>query len=239
MNSEGTKLLGSVFDHFMENGAFLFNATRLAPSEQEHCRLYYDFVQPASGAFIVDLGCGVGEVGAWFQHFDPTLSVLNVVNDPALIQQMEFWGRRCMNKSMDSTGLPDGVADNVMFNESIGYVPLEAAFSEASRILRPGGVLTIKDFSIIDPKKKSIHLGDWDYSIRQPEDYIRIASAAGLSIQALLHPPVFTKHWYDIMDKSDVARESAMQHNPAELPLCTVLYRFVKGELNGRSADCS
>jgi SAM-dependent methyltransferase len=239
MNAEGTKLLGSVFDHFMENGAFLFNATRLASSEQEHCRLYYDFVQPASGSFIVDLGCGVGEVGAWFQHFNPTLSVLNVVNDPALIRQMKFWGRRCLNKSMDATDLPDAVADIVMFNESIGYVPLDAAFKEAARILCSGGVLAIKDFSITDPKKKTIHLADWDYSIRQPEDFIRAATEAGFSVQAMLHPPMFTKHWYDIMDKSEVARVSAMQHDPSKLPLCTALYRFVKGELDGRSVDCS
>lgn len=239
MNAEGTTLLGSVFDHFMENGAYLFNATRLAPTEEEHCKLYYEFVGPASGATIVDLGCGIGEVGAWFKKFDPTLQVVNVVNDENLIAKMLEMDRACLLSSMDETDLPDGIADNVTFNESIGYVTLEAAFKEAARLLRSGGVMTIKDFTIVNPATSRIHLDNWDYTIRQPEDYIREATKAGFSVQALVHPPMFTKHWYDIMDKSEVARESAMRHDPAKLPLCTVLYRFVKGELNGRSLDCS
>lgn len=239
MNAEGTTLLGSVFDHFMENGAYLFNATRLAPTEEEHCHLYYNFVQPAPHATIVDLGCGVGEVGAWFRKFDPSLRVMNVVNDASLIERMQYLGRGCVNRSMDDTRLVGGMADNVMFNESIGYVSLDAAFAEAARLLRSGGTLTIKDFSIINPATSRIHLDNWDYTIRQPEDFVRAATNAGFSIQALVHPPMFTKHWFDIMDKSDVARESAMRHDPAKLPLCTVLYRFVKGELNGRSLDCA
>lgn len=237
MNAEGTALLGSVFDHFMANGAFLFNATRLAPTEAEHCRIYYDFVQPQQGAVIVDLGCGSGEVGAWFQHFDPTLRVVNVVNDSSLIAHMLRLGRECVNASMDATPLPDGIADNVMFNESIGYVPLEAAFKEAARLLKPGGVLTIKDFSIVDPNQVKFHLDNWDYTISQPSEFITKAMSAGFSVQALIHPPIFTKHWYDIMEKSEVAKESAMRHDPRNLPLCTVLYRFVKGPLNGKSID--
>jgi precorrin-6B methylase 2 len=108
MNVEGQTLLGSVFDHFMENGAYLFNATRLAPTEEEHCKLYYDFVQPVSDALIVDLGCGSGAVGAWFNKFDPSLRVMNVVNDESLIQHMREHGRVCLNKSMDNTELPGG-----------------------------------------------------------------------------------------------------------------------------------
>jgi hypothetical protein len=41
------------------------------------------------------------------------------------------------------------------------------------------------------------------------------------------------------MEKSDIARESAMRHNPDELPICMVLYRFIKGNLDGRSCDRS
>jgi SAM-dependent methyltransferase len=231
--------MSAVFEQFMENGAYLFNAARLAPTEEEHCNIYYEFVGPRPGAVIVDLGCGVGEVGAWFQKFDPTLQVVNVVNDEELIKRMLELDRGCILNSMDETDLPDSYADNVMFNESIGHVPLEAAFKEAARLLRTGGVLTIKDFSPVNPATSRLHLDQWGYTIHQTEDFIREATKVGFSVQALIHPPMFTKHWYDIMDKSEVARESAMRHNPETLPICMVLYRFVKGELNGRSLDRS
>lgn len=239
MIAEATPLVGSVFDHFMANGANLFNATRLAPTEAEHCKIYYDFVNPNPNALIVDLGCGVGEVGAWFQKFDPSLHVLNVVNNDALIERMVSLKRDCINRSMDDTDLPDGIADNVMFNESIGHVPLMAAFKEAARLLKDGGVLTIKDFSITDPMTAELYLHNWDYTISQPAAFAAAAAQSGFSMQALIHPPMFTKHWFDIIEKSDVAKASAMNHDPSKLPLCTVLYRFIKGELNGRSCDCA
>lgn len=231
--------MSAVFQHFMDNGAYLFNAARLAPTEEEHCKLYYEFVQPAEGALIVDLGCGVGEVGAWFNKFDPSLRLMNVVNDEMLVGHMKSVGRVCVNRSMDDTGLIGGMADNVMFNESIGHVSLAAAFKEAARLLRSGGVLTIKDFSPVSPATSRLHLDQWGYTIHSPEDFICEAIKAGFSVQALIHPPMFTKHWYDIMEKSEVARESAMLHNPDELPICMVMYRFIKGELNGRALDRS
>lgn len=239
MIADEAKPKGSVFDEFMSNGAFLFNATRLAPTEEEHCHIYYGFVQPKPGALMVDLGCGVGEVGAWFQKFDPSLMVVNVVNDETLIDRMISLGRTCVNKSMDDTGLVAGMADNVMFNESIGHVSLKAAFAEAARLLKDGGTLTIKDFSITNPAIPDLHLGSWDYSIRQPEMFITEAYNSGFSLQALVHPPMYTKHWFDIINGNPAAKQSAMMHDPAKLPLCTVLYRFVKGSLNGRSCDCA
>jgi len=239
MNAEGSKLISSVFDSFMGSGANMFIATRLAPTEEEHCFVYYNFMRPAVGSTIVDMGSGIGECGAIMQQIDPSLKVINVVNDPHLINKMEALGRFCINESFEHTMLPNNVADVVMFNESIGYSSLGSAFKEASRIIKDDGVMVIKDFTVTEPSNHSIYLENWDYAIRRPNEFIREAANYGFSLNMLVHPPIYIKHWYDIMQNDTVARESALMHNPDNLPLCTSLYRFVKGGLNGRAIDCA
>ena len=237
MNNEGQKLLSGVFRAFMANNANLFNATRLAPTEKEHIEIYYRFINPPHNALIVDLGCGSGECGHLLQGIDPSLRIVNVVNNDALINLMEGLGRVCLNASFEATGLESEIADVVMFNESIGYGNIDVAFKEAHRVLKSNGILTIKDFSITDPKSTFSYLHDWGYVIHQPPTYIAAAYNNGFSIDQLIHPPIYTKHWFDIMEKSDVARESALKHDPKKLPLCTALYKFKKGNLSGVSVD--
>jgi SAM-dependent methyltransferase len=237
LNNEGKALLSAVFSAFMQNGANMFIATRLAPTEAEHISQYYSFMHPKPYSVVVDLGCGSGECGALLQGIDPTLRVINVVNDQALIDYMVSKRRICINSSFENTPLPDGCADYVMFNESIGYGDLDAVFQEAHRLLQDGGVVTIKDFTVIDPLDSHVFLENWSYTIRQPSEYIAAAYRSGFSVEAMLHPPSYTKHWFEIMEQSEAAKESALRHDPKNLPLCTVLYRLVKGKLSGRSAD--
>ena len=221
----------------MENGANMFIATRLGATEQEHMKQYYNFMQPRPYSVIVDLGCGSGEAGALLQDIDPTLQVINVVNDPALIDYMTSVRRICIDASFEKTSLPNACADYVMFNESIGYGDLDMVFQEAHRLLKDKGVVTIKDFTVINPAESKVFLENWSYTIRQPNEFIAAAYRNGFSVEAMIHPPSYTKHWYDIMAKSEAARESALQHDPQNLPLCTVLYRLIKGTLNGCSAN--
>jgi len=237
LKPQGQRLLNEVFGAFIDNGSNLFNATRLAPTEQEHIEKYHAFMQPKPYSIIVDMGCGSGAAGALLQGMDPTLNIVNVVNDPALIAYMTSMRRICLNASFEKTPLPNACADYVMFNESIGYGDLDKVFNEANRLLRDGGVVTIKDFTVINPSASNVFLENWNYLIRQPSEFIAAAYRNGFSVEAMLHPPSYTKHWFDIMEKSNEARASALEHDPKDLPLCTVLYRLVKGPLSGSSAD--
>lgn len=226
-----------VFDAFIRNGAGMFIATRLAPSERDHAQLYYEFMRPTNGSVVVDLGCGTGECGALLQEIDPSLTVVNVVNDGALIAYMRNLGRLCVESSFEKTPLDDEVADFVMINEAIGHGDLDAVLSEAWRLLKDGGVVTIKDFSITDQTKFNLPLSGWSYKARQPAEFVSAAYRNGFSVDALIHPPMYMKHWYEIMDADDAANASALIHDPRQLPLCTALYRLVKGNLNGRRVD--
>ena len=60
MKDEGKQLLSVVFSDFMQNGANMFVATRLATTEEEHAMVYYHFMRPQPNSVIVDLGCGSG-----------------------------------------------------------------------------------------------------------------------------------------------------------------------------------
>ena len=231
-------VLKPAFKAFIENNSKLLIAARLAPTELEHVKIYHEFMRPKSGSIIVDLGCGTGECGALLQQIDPSLEVINVVNDDALIQLMDNLGRMCINASFENTNLAAGIADNVMFNESIGHGDIDRAFKEANRLLKDGGVVTIKDFSITDQTKTEIALESWGYIIHQPYTFIETAYKNGFSIDTMLHPEMYMKHWYDLIGKNKAVKDSAAQHDPDTLPLCMVLYRFIKGDLSGKSRDC-
>lgn len=237
MNIKGEKLLESVFDEFMKNGSNMFNATRFASTENEHIKIYYDFMQPKSYDTIVDLGCGIGEYGAKIQMIDPTIRVLNVVNDDHLIGVMSELGRYCINRSYIDTGLPNNIADIVMFNESIGYESLSDSLCEAFRLLKYGGSLFIKDFSVTKDNSEGFFLDEWGYRIHKDGWLISNAENIGFNLKSVVHPPVFIKHWYEIMDNSECVKQSADLHNPDGLPLCTVVYEFKKGGLNGKPVD--
>jgi SAM-dependent methyltransferase len=205
----------------------MFCGMRLAPTEKEHCEIYYGWMYPNHSSVIVDLGCGIGGCGYYLNQIDPSLRIINVVNEQSLIDEMTRLGRFCINASFDDTPLPNKFADVVMFNESIGYGDLNKVFKEASRILVNGGILTIKDFSPLDPFKTEVSFDEWDYLCHRPDIVIAAASRHGLFLDKVVQADAFMDHWYEIMgDNKDMKR--ILGENPKHLPISQTLYRFIK-----------
>ena len=224
-----------VYEEFMRNGCNMFIAARLGRTERQHASVYYKFMDPQPGSVIADMGSGIGEHGAYFSSFDPTLVTINIVNDETLIEKMISLGRHCINTSYVNTKLPDESVDIVMFNESLGYEPLGDAFKEAFRILRRNGEVVIKDFSITDPRLSAFSLDKWGYSVRKDYEIIKAAEQNGLSLLELLHPIYYMQHWEELVSVNGHTKISNGQHSTAELPLCVSLLKFKKGKLNGKS----
>ena len=229
--------LSPVFEAFLRQGAGMFVAARLAPTERGHAEAYHLFMAPAPGSVIVDLGCGSGQCGELLKEIDPSLEVINVVNDAGLIDYMNGKGRVCVNASFEDVPLPSKIADYVMCNEAIGHGDLDNVLQEAYRLLKTGGVMVIKDFSITDQEKEKLDLHAWRYQARQPSEFVAAAYRNGFSVQTLLHPPMYMRHWFDIIEAEESASESAALHDPKDLPLCMSLYRLVKGSLHGKSVN--
>lgn len=229
MNQEKHLALSTVFDRFVRHGAQMFIGMRLAPTEEQHVYAYNSFMQPKHNAVIVDLGCGIGGCGHYLQQMSPSLRVINVVNEPSLIAYMQRLGRECVEASFENTGLPDAIADNVMFNESIGHGDLDAVLAEAARLLKPGGTLTIKDFSPLDPAKEEIFFDEWDYRVKRPDLVLSAAYKQGLHVEVMYHPYAYTDHAYMLIgEEPDVQR--AMGTEPSHMPICQTMYKFTKGE---------
>jgi len=227
--------LGPIFSEFLTRGYKLFNAARIAPTEKEHARAYYNFMSPQSNSRIVDMGAGTGQCGVLLQEIDPSLDVLNVVNDPALVRLMKNLQLPCIHASFEDTKLPAACADVVMFNESIGHGDLDKALSEASRVLRAGGELFIKDFTPVDSGKETISFDSWGYKIHRQDLFISTAYKNGFNLVAVKHPKMYTKYWFDIIAENNI--EYVCDYDRHDMPLCVVLYKFVKGGLNGQSFD--
>lgn len=234
MSGSAQLVTSPVFDRFIKHGAQMFVGMRLAPTEEQHSAVYYNFMQPKDGAVIVDLGCGVGGCGYYLQQINPTLRVINVVNEPSLIKYMRELGRECVEASFENTGLSAGIADHVMFNESIGHGDLSAVLGEAARLLKSGGTLIIKDFSPLEQAQKELVFDEWAYTVRRPDLVVATAYKHGFSVETVCHPPAYTDHAFMLIgNEPDVQR--AMGFSPKDFPISQTLYRFIKGNAHGRA----
>lgn len=231
MNNDGSVLLNAVFDEFEKNGAQMFICARLAPTEEQHAVVYHDFMRPPAGSLIVDMGCGIGGLGHYLQIIDPTLRIVNVTNEPRLIERLKELTRYYVDASFESTGLPDGLADYVMFNESIGYGDLDALMAESARILKDGGKLIIKDFSPLRSSDEVVDYEAWDYRSKRPDIVLSAAYKQGLNAEVLWHPVTYMQHWNEFMCANTDMLE--VWGKDKVLPLCQTMYKFTKGDLRG------
>jgi len=225
--------LAPIFFEFLRKGNKLFNAALLADTEKDHVRAYYEFMQPESNSFIIDMGAGTGYCGELLQNIDPSLEVLNIVNDPTLIKLMKESGLNCLYESFENTSIEKDFADIVMFNESIGHGDLHRCMAEASRTLRHNGMLTIKDFTTTNQTQEVLSFESWGYNVYRQDIMIGVAYQHGFSLVEIKHPKMYTKHWFDIAKSNNV--EYVVNYDAQNMPLCSVLYKFIKGNLNGRS----
>jgi SAM-dependent methyltransferase len=74
------------------------------------------------------------------------MNYLGVTNSATQHAHVTATGLDCLLGDFANVPVNDGIADVVMFNETIGYGDLTALLEEALRLLQPGGVLFIKDF---------------------------------------------------------------------------------------------
>lgn len=120
------------------------------------------------GPRVLDVGCGVGAIGAIWQKRHPDLVVTGVNPDPLQASASAIPTTR--GKFQECADLPADYFDVVTFQYALGYMPsLHLALDKAADLLKAGGVLFIYDICCIDDTVRSL-LDYRTYDIMEMKD---------------------------------------------------------------------
>lgn len=167
-------------------GLRVFQGAMFDDDEAVHCQTLYHYFGIPQGAFLVDMGCGIGEVCSQFMAIDPTLQCTGISNESVQIDQLPDAVHGVLS-DFAKTPLSDGCADAVMFNESFGYGDVRALLHEADRLLSPGGLLCIKDYGfdrytpVVAERQRA-----WGYTVHDPDALAAYALAQGFEVVRIM-----------------------------------------------------
>lgn len=141
-----------------------------------------------AGTVLVDLACGAGGPGLWIAKqcgasligVDPSEAGLSQARERS--EQVGLANRsRYQQGSFASTGLGNGAADGALSVDAIQYAPDKAdVFSEARRILRPGGRLAFSAFEVAPERVAGIPV----LGVDPVPDYAPLLETAGFAIDS-------------------------------------------------------
>jgi SAM-dependent methyltransferase len=100
-----------------------------------------DEILPAEDAVVVDVGCGDGSLVRHLARRGARAIGVEVGAEPVADERYEQAGAQALP-------LDDGVADAVVFANSLHHVPgdlLDTALGEAARVLRAGGLVYVQE----------------------------------------------------------------------------------------------
>jgi SAM-dependent methyltransferase len=147
---------------------------------KSHLDALLETIGPVSGLDIVDVGCGEG-------HLTRALAALGarVIGCDPFISETGWSAHgsgsyRLVKAGADALPMPDAAADLVLFVFSLHHVPaakLDAALSEARRVLRPSGRLYVAE-----PVPEGPH--QYIIELFHDETFVRRAAADALARSA-------------------------------------------------------
>ena len=188
---------------YLRHGLTVFNAAMLGETEESHVDALLELIKPPSGAVVVDMGCGVGGVSRLMGKRDPKATFFGVTNVLAQVEAIsQLGGVTPIYSDYHKVPLPDGFADVVMFNESIGYGDIETLLGESFRLLKPGGCLAIKDGVSLTGRDEWSN--EWKWTTFAKGRIDRLAEQAGFEVE------VSAEHDYSLDRYVDFIRDSAL-----------------------------
>lgn len=175
-------------EEYLSHGIKLFQHNLFGETELEHVHVYCGICAP--NGLILDLGCGIGEMGHLISQLIPNTHTINVTNSVVQCEYMTKIQRTNVLVDYHNTNLPSAIADTVMFNESFGYGDIESLLKEASRLLKNKGQLIIKDFSHSKPFLHDSYFKSWEYTVHETSKFITIAEQNSLRLEFIVRPTI-------------------------------------------------
>ena len=208
---------------YLKHGLNLFQCWLLGNTEAEHVEMFCKLTQPKG--VVIDMGCGIGSMGELMQDYCASIDkVINVTNSEEQIRILELRNLNFVYSDFKHVHLNSEIADFVMFNESFGYGNPEDLMKEAARLLKVGGMLSIKDFSLGSNLTKNRYLSGWDCSIQPISTVIKEAELNNLKLVSFIHPKVSIERWNEFMQKSSMLEWHGDEASEAQ----ACLYHFIK-----------
>lgn len=191
---------------YLKHGLTVFNAAMMGATEREHVDKLIDVIQIVPGATVIDMGCGVGGISRLIKESDPGATCYGVTNVQAQVDAMrQLGGVEPVLCDYHQVPLDGNVADVVLFSESIGYGDLVSLLKESMRLLKPAGVLAIKDVAGLTGKP--VWSSVWQWMIHPKGEIDRIAKALGFTVL------VSKTYACDVTRYERFLNESTMMHD--------------------------
>jgi len=191
---------------YLKHGLTVFNAAMMGATEREHVDKLISFIKPPSGATVVDMGCGVGGISRLMKESDPTSTCYGVTNVQAQVDVMrQLGGVEPVLCDYHHVPLDDAVADVVLFSESIGYGDLIGLLKESYRLLKPSGVVVIKDVAGLTGKP--VWSTVWQWMVHPKGEIDQVAKELGFTV------PASETYACDMTRYEKFLNESPMMHD--------------------------
>lgn len=169
----------------LQNEIYFLQAHRFGEDELSHSFRLFRWAEPKHHNRILDIGCGVGALASTWSSFDPTLrfTCLNINQ-----MQLDLCPEDCDKILGDMHQIPvdDGIFDMATCCFTIGHGRHADVFSEAARVLKPGGVFFLYD--MIPEDEDYLKLEEVSYLMISKNAFKRLAVKNGFYLDFYMEP---------------------------------------------------